>query len=199
MYDRKVWITDWQGQRQEMTPEELLEFVKTDSESNWYWFAPVAEIVKTISNPDFPEPIANELKCIILKCLATLLLSVVTDDKNDTDQIAVAYCYYSMRGGAGKRTRRLYRKNLVHAVTAYIGPISFNTYNEEYREFRAQWEEDAFQHFTERFGNDFMRFRTNIEEAFCADLKEAEKSGRFKINAGGQRERLKNVAKIFAQ
>ena len=179
MHDGKIWITDWNGNRYEMTPDELLERIRTDSRSNWNWLAPATEIVKTISDPDFPEPIANELKGLILKCFADTLLSSQIGHEKATDQIAVAYCYYSLHGKVGKSIKRLYRKNLIKAMVSYVGALSPIIHGKEYRAFCERWEKDAFKNFTKRFGIDFMHFGPRIKVDFESSLNCADAAGEF--------------------
>lgn len=194
MHDGKVWITDWHDNRHEMTPAELLERIRKDSQSHWNWLAPANEIVKTVTDSDFPEPIANELKGRILKCFAEILLSDIAANEKPTDQLAVAYCYYSLHGKAGKRAKRLYRQNLVQSVikdSFWIKP--YDVHGDEWRAFCTEWKRGALQHFTKRFGTDFMRFRANIKADFKASIKRADKAGLFendKAEAKKSREEL---------
>lgn len=197
MHDGKIWITDWKDNRREMTPNDLLKRIRDDSESNWNWLAPATEIVKTISDPEFPEPIANELKGLVLKCFAELLLSDVGGTEKSTDQLAVAYCYYSIHGKAGKRIKRLYRENLLKSVVkGSYWERPFGAYDEEWRSFRDGWKKDALQHFTERFGVDFMRFKTNAENDFRKSINCAERAGKFEKDKA---EHIKFMRKIFEE
>lgn len=200
MHDGKVWITDWHDCRHEMTPEELFERIKRESRSNWNWLAPATEIVKTISDPDFPEPIANELKKIILRCYADTLLSNIKGEEKPTDQIAVAYCYYSLHGKASKRLKRHYRRNLIKAAMRSVSRrlVSAHIHGEQYRTFCDQWEQEAIQHFTGRwFGIDFMRFRAKIEADFEKSLKQAIEAGEFAEDEARYRAGMKKVAEAL--
>lgn len=197
MHDGKIWIADWNDNRHEMTPDELLERIRTDSKSNWNWIAPATEIVKTISDPEFPEPIANELKGLILKCFADILLSNLSGTEKSTDQIAVAYCYYSLHGKAEKSIKRLYRKNLISATVAHVSAVSSMIHGKAYRAFCKKWEKDAFKNFTRRFGIDFMRFGPRIKADFEASLKRAELAGEFENDKIEHEERLKEFAKTI--
>lgn len=200
MHDGKVWITDWNGNRHEMAPEELLERIRKDSRSNWNWLAPATEIVKTISDPEFPEPIANELKKIVLRCFANVLLSNRIGTERPTDQIAVAYCYYSLHGKASKRIKRLYRENLIEAVMRDVDRRTWHIHGEQYREFCGDYKKEAIHRFTGRdFGTDFMRFRTNIEADFEKALKQAEESGAFKEDEAQHEESMKYWAKKITE
>ena len=197
MHNGKIWITDWHDTRREMTPDELLERIRKDSKSNWNWLAPATEIVKAISGSDFPEPIANELKGIILKCFADILLSDYSGTEKSTDQIAVAYCYYSLHGKAGKHIKRLYRKNLIRATISYTGLWAIHTRGKEYYAFCREWEKDALQHFTRRFGVDFMRFRINIETDFKSALERAEAAGQFENDKAEHEKSMQELCKII--
>ena len=172
MYDGKIWITDWHDHRHEMTPNDLLERIRSDSKSNYNWLAPATEIVKTISDPEFPEPIANELKGIILKCFAELLSSDRRGAQKSTDRLAVAYCYYSVYGKVGRKVKYLYWKRLLDsAIKDWYQVSPLGVKGKKWRKFRDSWKKDALQHFTERFGTDFMRFEANIKVNFRADFE----------------------------
>lgn len=180
MHNGKIWITDWNDNRHEMTPDELLERIRNDSKSDWNWLAPATEIIKTISDPEFPEPIANELKGIILKCSARLLLSDMGGTKKGTDQLAAAYCYYSIHGKAGKRLKRLYRKNLLRSIVKYSYWVRpYNVNGEEWRAFCNGWIKDTLQCFTKHSGVDFMRFEANLKTVFKKSIEHADKTGKF--------------------
>lgn len=196
MHDGKIWITDWNDNRHEMAPNELLERIRSDSKSDWNWLTPATEIVKTISDPEFPEPIANELKGLILKCFADILLSDVIGRELGTDQIAVAYCYYSIHGKAGKRIKRLYRKNLLKAAKKpdWCWEHPYGADGKEWHSFCNEWEKDALQNFTKRFGNDFMRFEANTKADFRKAVKCADKAGKFENDKIEHRESMKKTA-----
>lgn len=194
MHNGKIWITDWRNNRHEMSPNELLNRIKSDSETNWNWFAPASEIVKAISDPKFPEPIANELKGIVLKCFAELLLSDIGSTRKSTDQLAVAYCYYSIHGKSGKQIKRLYRENLLKSVIKYsfwVKPVGAD--GEEWHTFYDDWKKDALRHFTKRFGVDFMRFRANIEADYTKSVQRADKAGKFENDKIKYEELMKTI------
>lgn len=194
MHDGKIWIADWHNNRHEMTPEDLLERIRSDSASNWNWLAPATEIVRTISDPEFPEPIANELKGIVLKCFAEILLSDLDGNEKSTDQLAVAYCYYSVRGKAGKRIKRLYRKNLLERVIKYSYWIKpYGADGGEWRAFCTSWMKDALQHFTILFGTDFMRFEANAKAYYEKAVRYADKAGMFENDKNEYREHIEKV------
>lgn len=194
MHDGKIWITDWQDNRHEMTPDKLLERIRQDSKSHYNWLAPATEIVNTISDPAFPEPIANELKGIVLKCFAELLLIDKRGIRKSTDQLAVAYCYYSIHGKAGKRIKRLYRENLLKSVIKYSHWVRpFDVGGGEWRAFCENWKKDALQHFTNRFGVDFMRFEANIEADYKKSVERADKAGKFEKDKAEHLEFMKGL------
>ncbi len=198
MHNGKVWITDWHGNRHEMTPEDLLERIKNDSKSNWNWLAPATEIVKTISDPEFPEPVANKLKGIILKCFAELLLTNVYGHEESTCQLAVAYCYYSVHGRAEKRIKRLYRENLLKSVIMYShGASPYGACSKEWRTFCSKWKKDALQCFTKRFGVDFMRFKANAEADYEKSIQAADKAGAFENDKAAYDKMKKEIAQII--
>lgn len=196
MHDSKIWITDWHGNRHRMTPEDLLKRIRSDSASNWNWLAPATEIVKTISDPKFPEPIANELKGIVLKCFAEILLSDIVSNGKSTDQLAVAYCYYSIHGKAGKQIKRLYRKNLLKRVikhSHWVKPYGA----EEWQAFCMSWMKDALQRFTALFGIDFMRFEANIKAHYERAVRHADEVGMFENDKNKYEEFIKKVVCSF--
>lgn len=199
MHDGKIWITDWSGNRHEMTPIEFFERIKEDSASNWNWLAPATEIARTISDSEFPEPIANELKGIVLRCFADLLLAEQPGYQKNTDQIAVAYCYYSIHGKAGKRVKRQYRENLLRSVVAespwhkLLGACG-----EEWRKFCETWKKDALQYFTERFGVDFMRFRANAKADFKKAIELADEAGEFENDKVEYEKGIKEIVHLVA-
>ncbi len=180
MHSGKCWITDWNGDSHEMTPERLLERIRNDSKSNFNWLTPATEIVRTVSDPEFPEPIANELKCIVLKCFAELLVSDQYGHEKSTDQLAVAYCYNSVHGKAGKRIKRLYRKNLIESVTRRSSELKpYNVCGKEWHTFREEYEKNLLQNFPTRIGSDFMRFRSKVVSDYRRAIEAADKAGRF--------------------
>lgn len=176
----KFWITDWQGRIHRVTPEKLLERIKSDSsKSNYNWFAPATEIVNTVSNSRFPDDIANELKTIVLKCFAELLLERRYSNERETDQAAVANCYRSIYGRSGEQIKQLYRENLLIYVIEYSEQRPFNVYGKEWHAFCKEWKEDVLRNFSIRIGTDFMMFRANAITAFEKAVKEADGAGKF--------------------
>lgn len=176
----KFWITDWQGRIHRVTPEKLLERIKSDSsKSNYNWFAPATEIVNTVSNSRFPDDIANELKIIVLKCFAELLLERRYSNERETDQAAVANCYRSVYGRPGEQIKQLYRENLLIYVIEYSEQRPFNVYGKEWHAFCKEWKEDVLRNFSIRIGTDFMMFRANAITAFGKAVKEADRAGKF--------------------
>lgn len=172
----RFWITDWQGRIHRVTPEKLLERIKSDSsKSNYNWFASATEIVNTVSNFRFPDDIANELKIIVLKCFAELLL----DNEEGTDQAAVANCYRSIYGGPGEQIKQLYREKLLDSVIRYSEQRPYNVYGKEWRAFCEKWKGDVLRNFPMRIGNDFMKFQVNATTDFEKAVKEADKAGKF--------------------
>lgn len=196
MHNGKIWITDWKGNCHEMTPNKLLERIQRDSKSNWNWLAPASEIVKTISDPDFPEEMANELKIIVLRCFANILLSETPGYEKDTDQIAVAYCYYSAHGKSAQKVKRLYRKNILKAATrATRQQVGLSVYGAEWHKFCANWQKTSLQNFNGCFGTDFMRFGEKARKNFVSAAKKAKAAGTF---APDEAEHLKILSKIFS-
>lgn len=193
MHRGKCWITDWNGDSHEMTPERLLDRIRDDSKSNFNWLAPATEIVRTISDPEFPEPIANELKCIVLKCFAELLVSNQYGHEKSTDQLAVAYCYYSVHGKAGKKIKRLYRKNLVESVVRDFTLTSSHIRGEEWRMFCEAWKEDLLQNFPERIGVDFMRFGAKVVADYQKALESADRDGKFENDKAEHKRILRDL------
>ncbi|MBQ3306084.1 hypothetical protein IJH02_01450 [Candidatus Saccharibacteria bacterium] len=196
MYSGKIWITDCHGNRHEMTPEDLLKLIREDNKSKRRWFAPVSEIVEVISDPEFPEPIANELKCIILRNFADLLLGLHKRRIEHIDQLAAAYCYYSLHGKAGKRAKRLYRENLLKSAIEHPSWDEFSIRppsDTEWRKFCNNWQKEALQNFTKRFGNDFMRFETMIENDLRSSVRRADKNGEFEQDKAWFDKRLSEI------
>ncbi|MBQ9017357.1 hypothetical protein IJ103_03935 [Candidatus Saccharibacteria bacterium] len=187
MQDGKVWFVDWKDNRRQVTPEELLELVKENSKSTWRRLVSATEIVKTVLDPDFPEPIANELKSLVLECFTDIWLYT------SHDQIAVAYCYYSVHGKTGKRVKRLYRRKLLECITQE--PCwEIALHGKRWNAFCKDWQKEALQNFDERFGNDFLRFAPKARADFRASLKRAEEAGVFKED---EAEYIEMVRELF--
>ena len=177
----KFWICDWQGNRHEMSAIDLRDRITADSKSNYNWIAPACEIVRTVSDPKFPEEWGNHIKSLILTCYANLLCSPTIPNRKPDDYLAVAYCYYTVTGKKGKKAKRLYRRNTIKLATVYpeylgwSNPRPHDAHGDQWNAFYREFVRDAMANFTNNFGVDIMRWATNIHAKFNADVVVADK------------------------
>ena len=184
MEDGKILIEGWRGEGYELSPEELLERVRDDSKSNYNWIAPASEITRVMMDEDFPDKIANKLKIMILRCFGELLLQKEQANGNPYDEMAVAYCYYTVGGKVGKRVKRLYRQSVLTNATKQFGlsldnPRPFGATGQEWHLWYDTWIRNAMMHFNEYFGRDIVRWRGKIYQKFTEDVWLADKIGTF--------------------
>ncbi|MBR3322025.1 hypothetical protein IKG05_00035 [Candidatus Saccharibacteria bacterium] len=170
-YPREYWL---------MTPDELLQRVREDSErSDYNWITSAAELVHTCNQVGFPSEVAAKIKDLILNCFANMM----NPGQMRGDRAAVFDCYTAtkneelrtrfLRGLVLGAMNRCYGNDIVWAFY-HDADLEKTFMEQKLQELQAAEERASV---SERY-NVYVAWYNNLIKDYDKLLDQAEKEGK---------------------
>lgn len=197
MIGTKFTFKNWSGEPISYTAGGLHERIMRDSRSDYNWIAPASQLVKAITQPNFPLNYAHGIEMAILNCFANLELKEEEPGqrhREPTDDDAVYFCYNALAGVSDRAesVRQKYLAAVLEAITRFhFRGVDFDHYGPTYHKICDEWKRLNFEHYSLIAWLDFKKLRKYLNDEFDRVMKEAEKNGAFKKDAENRLEEMR--------
>lgn len=168
--DVKYRIEGWYRHTYFLTAEEIYERVLKDSEFDYNWLIPVAELVRVCNDSNFPKDYARKIKIAILNRFAHLeLQKEFSAYGKEIANAAVYNCYYSLNDEDEevKRVKRKYVEAIIGAVVKYDhDEVRFPFFEPEYVKRCEEWKKKKFDEYFSKEKIDFESMERELHLDF---------------------------------